>query len=100
MTEEQDLKNTEMSIDIRDWGKDAKCKGEPAEWWYVENYATTEGRIFTRKAKIICGQCGVQQQCLEYANENNETIGVWGGLTPKERGVGRLARIERRKYNL
>lgn len=78
--------------DMRSWGDDAKCKGQPAEWWFTESYATTIGRLQTKKAKQICAICPVQTKCLDHANQNDETFGIWGGLTPKERGVGRLAR--------
>ena len=39
----------------------------------------------TREAKIICGRCPVQTECLNYALEFNEKHGVWGGTTERER---------------
>ena len=36
-------------------------------------------------AKDVCGQCVVRQQCLEFALDNREREGVWGGATEKER---------------
>ena len=78
--------------DMRIWGEKAKCKGKPASWWYTESYATLEGRLATQKAKAVCSSCPVRMKCLEHANTNGETFGIWGGLTPKERGVGRLSR--------
>ena len=38
--------------------------------------------------------CEVSVECLQTAIENNETFGIWGGLTPKER-----SRI-RRQYSV
>lgn len=99
MTEKFTAPDAMMSDNIIDWGQYAKCKGEPASWWFVESYGNAEGRWNTVRAKEICSQCSVRVQCLNYANENLEIYGVWGGLTPKERGVGRLARIARRKYS-
>lgn len=84
-----------MSDDILLWGKYAKCKGEPAEWWYVESLVTATGRTMARKAKEICALCSVREHCLRYANENEEAWGIWGGLTPKERGYKRLGRTTR-----
>lgn len=46
-----------------------------------------------RPAKRICRQCPVIRQCLEYALENDERWGVWGGLSEMER---RRLRRERR----
>ena len=37
-----------------------------------------------RGAKAICNACPVQMACLEYALQNN-TAGIWGGLTERER---------------
>lgn len=83
------------SDDILLWGKYAKCKGQPAEWWYVETQTTSQGKLFTEKAKEVCFLCPVREQCLRYANENDESYGVWGGLTPQERGYKRLGRTSR-----
>lgn len=37
------------------------------------------------RAKKICQECPVQQQCLEEALERDEPHGIWGGFTPPER---------------
>jgi len=37
------------------------------------------------EAKTICGTCTVREQCLQFAIDNDERDGVWGGLTAKER---------------
>jgi WhiB family redox-sensing transcriptional regulator len=36
-------------------------------------------------AKLVCHHCPVQKICLVYAMDNNETYGIWGGLTRAER---------------
>jgi len=36
-------------------------------------------------AKMVCADCVVKEICLQQAMFSNETIGVWGGMTPKER---------------
>lgn len=38
-----------------------------------------------RDAKRICQGCEVQDLCLDYALSNNESFGVWGGLSERER---------------
>lgn len=41
----------------------------------------------TRPAKRVCRHCPVQAECLAYALRRGETSGVWGGRSPRERGV-------------
>lgn len=38
-----------------------------------------------RDAKAICADCEVQPECLQWAIDNREPYGVWGGLTATER---------------
>lgn len=41
-------------------------------------------------ARQLCQSCPIRLQCLEYALDNNEDIGFWGGMAPKERkGISR-----------
>ena len=39
----------------------------------------------TRHAKAICRTCSVQDECLQYALDNGERYGVWGGYSERER---------------
>ena len=39
----------------------------------------------TREAKRICSTCEVRRECLEFALENDERFGIWGGLSEPER---------------
>ncbi|OON81808.1 WhiB family transcriptional regulator [Streptomyces tsukubensis] len=43
-------------------------------------------------AKRVCRACGMRAACLEYALDNDERFGVWGGLSEKERTRLRQAR--------
>lgn len=47
------------------------------------------------RAKLHCNRCPVRDTCLEHALANNETIGVWGGASERER-----ARIAARRRRL
>jgi len=75
-----------------------QIKPEP---WMQEGLCTqTDPEIFfpdrgepTKPGKKVCGQCGVREQCLAYALENGEVIGIWGGLSARQRkrlGLPRL----------
>lgn len=39
----------------------------------------------TRAAKAICRGCEVRAECLQYALDNDERFGIWGGLSERER---------------
>lgn len=84
-----------LSDDIQDWGKYAACKGKPQEWWFADNLLTSTGRMNTRNAKMLCEICIVRAKCLDYANTNEESFGIWGGLTPQERGYKRWGALRR-----
>jgi WhiB family transcriptional regulator, redox-sensing transcriptional regulator len=47
-----------------------------------------------RPAKEVCGGCIVRDECLEYALDNRERFGVWGGTSERERRRLRRARRE------
>ncbi len=64
---------------INIWHQQAACKGLDPEIFYPQSEEGAE------IAKAICGQCGVQQSCLEHALGSRERDGVWGGATEKER---------------
>ena len=61
------------------WTEEANCKGADADIFFPERGAST------RKAKSICRACSVQEECLEFAIENSEKFGIWGGLSERER---------------
>jgi WhiB family redox-sensing transcriptional regulator len=63
----------------KDWRDDAYCKGTDTEVFFPEKGGTTND------AKKMCALCEVRAECLEYAVENNEHFGVWGGLSEAER---------------
>ncbi len=61
-----------------EWQKDALCSQIDPEMWFPEDHGPSP-------AKRLCGECLVKQECLDYAIENNEMHGIWGGMTRKER---------------
>lgn len=60
------------------WQDDANCLGVDPDLFFPERGAST------RKAKEVCRGCFVRADCLEFALQNNE-LGIWGGLTERER---------------
>lgn len=69
-----------------DWAKDANCKGTDTNLFYPERGENT------REAVAVCVGCLVVEQCLHYAISNNIKVGIWGGLSERQR------RAMRREY--
>lgn len=61
------------------WTVDALCAQTDPEAFFPDKGGSS------RDAKRICGDCPVRQECLEYALENDEFFGIWGGLSQRER---------------
>jgi len=61
------------------WQADALCPQTDPEAFFPEKGGST------RDAKKICANCEVRSNCLEYALENDERFGIWGGLSERER---------------
>lgn len=70
------------------WRNRAACQGLDPETFYPAE--DDDAGL----AKEICGQCPVQEPCLEHALSVREKDGVWGGYTERERR--RLIRQRRR----
>jgi len=61
------------------WQADALCAQTDPEAFFPEKGGST------RDAKRICEGCEVRSECLDYALENDERFGIWGGLSERER---------------
>ncbi|MFP5487688.1 MAG: WhiB family transcriptional regulator [Acidimicrobiia bacterium] len=61
------------------WQDGANCLGVDPDLFFPERGAST------REAKEVCRGCVVREQCLEFALQNGEKFGIWGGLSERER---------------
>lgn len=61
------------------WQADALCAQTDPESFFPEKGGST------REAKRICDSCEVRSECLDYALQNDERFGIWGGLSERER---------------
>ena len=76
--------------DDRNWRQHAACRGCDPDLFHP-----TRGQDVS-DAKRICAVCPVADICLQWALENNETMGVWGGRSERERRtMRRQLRIKR-----
>ena len=61
------------------WQERALCAQTDPEAFFPEK------GFSTREAKAVCMSCEVRAECLEYALVNDESFGVWGGTSERER---------------
>jgi len=62
------------------WQEEALCAKDDPNILKVFYYDPEEDDVdYTSEAKQICAQCPVRRQCLQYALDNEERFGVWGG---------------------
>jgi WhiB family redox-sensing transcriptional regulator len=66
---------------MADWVKHAACKDMSSNVFFSQRGESTE------PAKQVCENCPVKEPCLDYALANNETIGVWGGMSRRQRRI-------------
>ena len=71
-----------------DWHDQANCLGVDPDLFFPERGAST------REAKEVCRGCEVRRDCLEFALQNGEKFGIWGGLSERERRKIRRQRAQ------
>ena len=72
-------RRTDEEEDPLAWQSESLCAQTDPEAFFPEKGGST------RDAKKICGSCEVRAECLEYALQNDERFGIWGGLSERER---------------
>ena len=65
----------------RDWLEDAHCRNTNMD---TNLFFPERGQTKT-KAEWLCRPCTVKNECLRYALDNNEWMGIWGGKSGRER---------------
>lgn len=73
------------------WMVEGICNSTDPELWFPEKGKSA------KQAIGICRECPVRQKCLEWAISHNETVGVWGGITPDERKRMRTNAMDRER---
>ena len=86
---------SEVIVQLIEPEHDVECSDDDAEeigWQDQALCAQTDPEAFfpekggsTREAKKVCRSCDVRAECLEYALENDERFGIWGGMSERER---------------
>lgn len=61
------------------WMSEGICSQVDGDLWFPEKGSSTA------PAKRICMGCPVRERCLEWALDNNERFGVYGGKSERDR---------------
>lgn len=70
------------------WPAQSVCSQTDPELFFPEKGGSV------RAAKQTCAGCPVVSQCLEQALANDETYGIWGGMTPSQRSQIKKVRAQ------
>ncbi|MGV0101525.1 WhiB family transcriptional regulator [Streptomyces californicus] len=79
---------------MENWRLHAACREEDPDLFFPIG-TTGPAVVQTEEAKAVCRACPVQAACLEWALENRQDSGIWGGLSENERRA--LKRRNRRR---
>lgn len=79
------MSTTEYAGDMS-WQLSGLCRQIDPDLWFPDKGGST------LEAKRTCWACPVRARCLEYALDNREPFGVWGGLAEWERSALRAGR--------
>ena len=76
-----------LGIVHQSWHLQAACRGPESVLFFPPSAPERREERDERelKAKFICSQCDVREECLEFALRVREPHGIWGGRTEAER---------------
>lgn len=68
------------------WLKNAACRAEDPELFFPKGH-DGPWQFAIKEAKAICYRCPALELCHQWALDNREPHGVWGGLDEWERAL-------------
>ncbi|MFG3550512.1 WhiB family transcriptional regulator [Streptomyces sp. NPDC047725] len=79
-----------------DWREHAACRTEDPDLFFPIG-ATGPALLQTEQAKAVCRRCPVREQCLQWALDTGQSLGVWGGTSENERRALKRRTAARRR---
>jgi WhiB family transcriptional regulator, redox-sensing transcriptional regulator len=79
-----------------DWREHAACRDEDPDLFFPIG-TSGPALLQTEQAKAVCHRCPVRDQCLEWALDTGQSIGVWGGTDENERRALKRRLANRRR---
>ncbi len=77
------------------WRTLAACRGVATDLFFPAGDVAPEPVAQAERAKAICAECVVREECLQFALTTRQEFGIWGGTTESERRTLRR-RLRRR----
>ena len=74
------------------WRYKGKCRGVETNLFFPPR-DKTQYKVIADKAKALClgndgfPECPVRKECLLYADKMEDTHGIWGGMSHRERNA-------------
>ncbi|MDI6515167.1 WhiB family transcriptional regulator [Streptomyces coelicoflavus] len=78
------------------WREHAACRTEDPDLFFPIG-TTGPAALQTEQAKAVCRTCPVREQCLRWALDTGQTLGVWGGTSELERRALKRRETVRRR---
>jgi WhiB family transcriptional regulator, redox-sensing transcriptional regulator len=78
------------------WRSEALCRDTDPELFFPIG-TTGAALVQIEHARVVCRQCPVQADCLDFALSTNQDSGIWGGTSEEERRVLRREYVARQK---
>jgi WhiB family redox-sensing transcriptional regulator len=69
---------------MENWREHATCRHEDPDLFFPIG-TTGPALVQQEQAKSVCRRCPVREECLQWALDTGQTIGVWGGTSENER---------------
>jgi WhiB family redox-sensing transcriptional regulator len=66
------------------WREFAACRDEDPDLFFPIG-TSGPALLQTEQAKAVCHRCPVRDQCLQWALDTGQSLGVWGGTSETER---------------
>lgn len=93
----------DMRERVQGWRDEAACRFEDPELFFPvaegRGSAAAAALRQVNQAKAVCRRCPVRAECLRWAQDTVQDVGVWGGFSVTERREMR-SRRRREQYRV
>ncbi|WP_405623099.1 WhiB family transcriptional regulator [Streptomyces sp. NBC_00076] len=81
---------------MENWREHAACSHEDPDLFFPIG-TTGPALVQEEQAKAVCRPCPVRDECLQWALDTGQTLGVWGGTSENERRAIKRRTAARRR---